>query len=66
MRKYDIQNQMASLEKRITLVTLLSLSTLIVVKEIKNIWAKILFAIVDILLLAEELTVIINKIKQKY
>ncbi|HIR89820.1 MAG TPA: hypothetical protein IAC96_12820 [Candidatus Fimimorpha faecalis] len=66
MRKYDIQNQMASLEKRITLVTLLSLSTLIVVKENKNIWAKILFAIVDILLIAEELTVIINKIKQKY
>ena len=66
MRKYEIQNQMASLEKRITLVTLLSLSTLIVVKENKNIWAKILFAIVDILLIAEELTVIINKIKQKY
>lgn len=66
MRKYDIQSQMARLEKRITLVTLLSLSTLIVVKENKNIWAKILFAIVDILLIAEELTVIINKIKQKY
>lgn len=66
MRKCDIQSQMARLEKRITLVTLLSLSTLIVVKENKNIWAKILFAIVDILLIAEELTVIINKIKQKY
>ena len=63
MRKCDIQSQMARLEKRITLVTLLSL---IVVKENKNIWAKILFAIVDILLIAEELTVIINKIKQKY
>lgn len=49
MRKCDIQSQMARLEKRITLVTLLSLSTLIVVKENKNIWAKILFAIVDIL-----------------
>ncbi len=66
MRKCDIQSQMARLEKRITLVTLLSLSTLIVVKENKNIWAKILFAIVDILLIAEELTVIVNKIKQKY
>lgn len=66
MRKCDIQSQMARLEKRITLVTLLSLSTLIVVKENKNIWAKILFAIVDILLIAEELTVIINKIKEKY
>ena len=66
MRKCDIQSQMARLEKRITLVTLLSFSTLIVVKENKNIWAKILFAIVDILLIAEELTVIINKIKQKY
>ena len=51
MRKCDIQSQMARLEKRITLVTLLSLSTLIVVKENKNIWAKILFAIVDILLI---------------